>query len=128
LKKSIAISFLALFVCVNTDMAQLFKLPVLFHHYLEHQEDDHNQSFADFLELHYGKQLQHSDTEHHDHEKLPFKTSDCAAAHLTMAFVTPSLCVAPKPTLYPTKITPCYNGFMYSFSITSSIWQPPKFS
>lgn len=126
MRKRIAISLLILFLGANTDLTQLLKMPVLIHHYLEHRADDASQSFADFLKLHYSNHLNHGDTKHHDHTKLPYKTSDYATAHSLMAFEAPVSFMVPNPPIYHVKLVPGYNGFMYSFAIVSTIWQPPK--
>lgn len=128
LKKAIAISLLFVFLGAKTELHQLLRLPVLIHHFLDHHYQELGESFADFLNQHYSDHQNHSDGNHHDHDNLPFKATDCAKAHFSLAFVNPIPFFIPRPTAFYDKIPPTYNGAFYYSSIVSKIWQPPKIS
>ena len=133
MKKVIAISFLFIFLSAYTELSQLLRLPILIHHFLDHQEQEPNETFADFLNEHYSNHQNHSDHDHHNdhnnhHDNLPFKTTDCATAHVSLAFVNPIKFSIPRPTFFHDKISPIYNEAFYSFAVVSNIWQPPKLS
>jgi hypothetical protein len=128
LKKLIAISFLFVFLSANTELHQLLKLPVLIHHFFEHHKQEPSESFAEFLSEHYITHLDYSDKDNHDHDNLPFKTPDCATAHISLAFVNHIQFSVPRPTAFYDKISPIYNGAFYSSAVVSNIWQPPKIS
>ena len=128
LKKIIAISFLFIFLSTNTELHQLFQLPVLIHHFLEHQNREPDESFADFLSEHYSDHQNHSDTDHHDHDNLPFKTTNCATAHISLAFINHFQFSITRQTVFHDKISPIYNETFYSSAVVSNIWQPPKIS
>ena len=101
---------------------------MLIHHYLSHHQDEHDKSFAHFLEDHYSSNPEHSDNDHHEHDNLPFKTADCATAHVALAFINHTLYSIPRPVAFYDKISPIYNGAFYSSAVVSNIWQPPKIS
>jgi hypothetical protein len=128
LKKLIAISFLFVFLTANTELHQLLKLPVLIHHYLSHHQDEQDKSFLHFLSDHYSSTPEHSDNDHHEHDNLPFKTNDCATAHVSIAFVNLTPFTISRPIIFQDKVSPIYNGGFYSASVISNIWQPPKIS
>jgi hypothetical protein len=128
LKKLIAISFLFIFLCANTELHQLLKLPVLIHHYLSHHQDEHDKSFTHFLDDHYSSTPQHSDIDNHEHDNLPFKTNDCAMAHASIDFVNQGQYTIVNTSTFYIKTSLIYDGVIYSSAFLSSIWQPPKFS
>jgi len=123
MKKFIAISFLAVFLCASTEIHQILRLPVLIQHYLEHQEVNNNQSLAEFLTNHYSNRQNHSDS---NHNNLPFKTADCATAHVALAFANHAQYSVQSPTTFQEKASSIYNDVIYSSAIVNSIWQPPK--
>jgi ABC-type Zn2+ transport system substrate-binding protein/surface adhesin len=131
LKKLIAISFLFLFLSANTEIHQLLRLPVLIHHFLEHQNQEPDETFSNFLKEHYYDHQNHSDhdhQDHHDHDKLPFKTTNCALAYVSLAFVNPIQFSISPSIIFHDKISPSYNGALYFSALVRNIWQPPKIS
>lgn len=127
MKKLIPLSFLVLFISLNTEFCQLFKLPALVQHYLDHKKEDSSETFWHFLSQHYSSKINHSHPDnHHDHERLPFKTDDCSILHVNLAFIPSIQPSAPAP-VNSTKgenaiqvVLPNYFGY------SGSIWQPPK--
>lgn len=110
----------------NTELSELFKLPALISHYIEHKQEDKNLSFWQFLCIHYA----HGNVKDADYDKdmkLPFKTHDncvasivCIAAPTTLSFVI-------KPVYHCTEKQNFYiKDFQFSSLYLSSIWQPPK--
>jgi hypothetical protein len=128
LKKTITISLLFVFLLANTELHQILKLSVLIHHFLSHHQDEQNKSFFYFLNDHYNDTPEHSDNGDKEHDNLPFKTADCATAHISLAFVNHIQFSIPRPTVFHVKISPIYNGAFYSSAVVSNIWQPPKIS
>ena len=125
MKKLTAISFLLIFLCANTELGQLLKLPLLIHHYLEHHEDDAGISFADFLHKHYDEENSHS-SKNNEHEKLPFKSHDLGFSQTTLIYQLPIgfELQTDKPVL--TKENIIYSPAFHPTSVLSRIWQPPK--
>ncbi len=128
MNKLIAISLLIVFLCVNTELHQLLRLPVLIHHFLDHSNQEPEISFVEFLNEHYSSNQKHSDNSHKDHDKLPFKTLDCSNAHVALAFVNHSEFSIPTPTTFYDKISSSYYSVIYSSTVIRNIWQPPKIS
>ncbi|MBC9797091.1 hypothetical protein [Sinomicrobium weinanense] len=59
---------------------QLFKVPVLFQHYTEHQKNCGDLGFVDFLAMHYWGEDFNDEDDDRDMQ-LPFKTVDPGVAH-----------------------------------------------
>lgn len=127
MKRLAAISFLLIFLSTSTELGQLFKLPVLIHHYLEHVEIDENESFANFLRVHYEREINHPDDIHGDHERLPFKTSDIHTAHVPVILqhVQIEIPSIPEKTIIQDKKIYSIEEH-YSFAHLRNIWQPPR--
>ena len=129
LKKIIVISFLFVFLCANTEIAQLLKLSNLIEHFSEHHNHFRNQnvSLLYFMAIHYNDNQHHSNNGKDNHENLPFKTVDTSVNqvlafenHTTFSFRTPST-VSLKSTV------PFHQKF-YISNVFACIWQPPKLS
>ena len=130
MKKIIAISFIFVFLCANTEIGQLLKLPNLIEHFTEHQnhEDEHNISFFDFVKSHYNDNQKHSDTDKHDeHQNLPFKTVN---PNISIAFVfeNQKLISFSKPQHFSFKSDTPFNKEFYTSNVFACIWLPPKLS
>ena len=128
MKRLIALSLLFVFLGANTKLHQLLKLPVLIHHFLEHQTQEPNETIADFLVEHYSDTQNHSEPDHHNHDNLPFKTNDCATAHVLIAFENHISFSVPSPNSFKNAGSPIYDGVIYFSVFHSIIWQPPKTS
>jgi hypothetical protein len=123
----VPIVFILLFLGANTELGQLFKLPVLIHHYLEHVELNKNESFADFLQIHYQKEINHPDDVHGDHQRLPFKSADCHSIQTPV--------ILPQTHFEIADVSVHEEHFKEVFSYEEShsstrlvnIWQPPRF-
>ena len=128
MKKKSALVLLSVFLLANTELHQLFKLPVLVHHFFEHHQDAQDKSFFHFLSDHYSSKPGHSHNDNNEHDNLPFKTSDCAAIHTSLAFNPHHHFSFCEPQFIPEKVLVPYNEVIYSSAILNSIWQPPQFS
>jgi hypothetical protein len=126
LRKTIAISFLLVFLCANTEVGQLLKLPNLIHHFLEHHDhddNDHNISFVDFIIIHYDSKQQHNDKE--NHQDLPFKTINSSLSTV-LAFENPAVFSFFKPTANFINSAVPFKKEFYTFDVFACIWLPPK--
>lgn len=124
LKRTLSIFIILQLLTNHEAFAELIKVPFLFHHYSESEE---NESVLHFLKDHY------SDNSHeksdHNHGKLPFKHSDDGCSN----HPNPNISVVIKTDnnfsldliefqLHQIIIS---NDKIPS-SIAESIWQPPK--
>lgn len=122
MKKIIAIFLITIFLCANTSIGQLLKVPNLLEHYKEHQKKvaTSSISFVQFLKLHYSKKFENNQEEH---QNLPFKTFDNVTSVFTISFTNLQI------QLIKSIIT-CKQKFFYNKSFKSklviSIWMPPK--
>ncbi|MBC7411451.1 MAG: hypothetical protein H7331_03225 [Bacteroidia bacterium] len=116
-------TLLGLFVFTSTPLAQLSKLPVLIAHYTEHQNENKQLSFIDFVKLHYNNTNCGQEDKHH--EQLPFKKITPLA---NCTIVAPhSVAFEQKFTYTPQtlKVTFRYLNFVPDNAIRILI-QPPK--
>lgn len=128
MKKVVAISFLFVFLSANTELHQLLKLPMLLNHFLEHHDQEPDESLADFLNEHYSETHNHSDNEHHDHDNLPFKSNDCATMHSNVVFNHDHNFSFCEPHIVSEKASVATNNVViYSSAVLNTIWQPPQF-
>lgn len=130
MKKIIAISFLFIFLCANTEIGQLLKLPNLIEHFIEHHKhkDEHNISFLDFVKSHYNDNHKHSDTDQHDeHQNLPFKTIN-TNVNTILAFENQPVISFGKPISFVVNNTVPFHKEFYTSAVFVSIWLPPKLS
>ena len=128
MKKIIAISFLFIFLCANTEIGQLLKLPNLIEHFREHHdhEDEHNISFLDFVKSHYNDKKKHTDTDKHDeHKNLPFKTIN-TNLNSTIAFENQPIISFRKPISIALNNAVPFSQEFYTFNVFACIWLPPK--
>ena len=128
MKKIVSIFFITLFIFSTTELAELFRIPALLIHFVEHQEESPDISFIDFLHIHYNKELadHHPDKASDAHQNLPFNGS-----HVTTTFFVSSHSYMVKfknmqegdPKLAFQSSDDPYSKNSY----LSSIWEPPKF-
>lgn len=123
-RRLMTIAMMTIFLCASTELHQLLKLPVLIHHYLEHRQKDHSISFFAFLKEHYV--YEHAMAAQDHHERLPFKSHDCAGMHMTIADPDlPSFLLPGGETGFAGPLT-LYKEPWHASTVLASIWQPPK--
>ena len=123
MRKIAAIAFLFIYLSVNTELHQVFRLPVFFEHYFEHKKNNENITFLNFIALHYsGNAVQH---DNHDNE-LPFKSNHCDELLISIA-LPPDNFFESVVNEFPDVATSIVasSPFVPS-SVLFSIWQPPR--
>jgi len=126
LKKIITIFFLIIYLFSVTEARQLLKLPVVFQHFAEHQQEDKNISFFHFLCIHYlhGSPM---DKDHDRDMQLPFKTSSEFALSVVPVLMTDVATNTLSPQLFIIS-----NDFLHtndsfiSSEFGCNIFQPPR--
>jgi hypothetical protein len=125
-KKISAIFFFTVYLLSTTEAHQLLKLPVIFEHFSEHQQENNNITALEFLSIHY----LHGSPKDKDYDRdmqLPFKTSNDCIASISPAFI---------PLMIQAAVLDCieivsekkfiHKGQFVSASYPANIWQPPK--
>lgn len=122
MKKYFALILLSIFMCANTSIGQLLKIPNLIEHYIDHNNDScvNSISFIDYLILHYSKNAENN----LEHQDLPFKTFDTSGSSL-FVFSHFNYQISPVKTLVSYSKLFLYNESFQSNSI-AAIWLPPK--
>ena len=130
MKKTIAILFLSIFLCANTEVGQLLKLPSLAEHFTEHHdhgEDKQGISFLNFIAIHYNNIEHHSDQEKDNHQSLPFKTI-IQSINIGIAFENIKEFSFLQPNIISVNSTVPFPPEFYNFDAFACIWLPPKLS
>lgn len=124
MKKIVVIFIISVFLCANTAIGQLLKIPYLIEHYNSHNNEmvSNSTSFIDYIILHYSI----SEDKTSDHQHLPFKTLDNSVnlLYVFSTYTSYQLRVV-NPLISNKKIKFFYNNFFKSKLVTS-IWLPPK--
>lgn len=126
LKKLIAILFLSIYAVSATELHELFKLPNLVEHFVEHQKEDKSTTLIDFLVAHYTV-ADDGDNDNSKDSQLPFK-SDHNGANITNTGFNSfnNIQLAIKSAPIESKIYNTFSSDFISSAYLSSIWQPPK--
>lgn len=128
MKSCLTYGILVIYIFAATELHQLFRLPLLVQHYLEHISDDKSMSIADFFEMHYAHGIVYDD-DYEDDMKLPFKT------HETINHINAQVLVEPiKLNLEDISFQGAFsNEILISYAqpfiqnpVLNAIWQPPK--
>jgi len=120
--------FLSTYLLTATEFNELFKIPMMVEHFVEHNEGNKQISFWDFLCIHYANNAV-KDADFDDDMKLPFKSK----SHFETTNSINSICFNfnfEVNHLIPF-VEKSYIISSEQFNNTSainSIWQPPKFS
>ncbi len=106
-----------------SEFNQLLKLPILVHHYIEHQSEDQSLTFSSFMAMHYA----HGNVVDDDYAKdmkLPFKTNhvNVIANFVAMEVQFGEIIVNQPISLFTFPKLICNVPLGY----TSLIFQPPK--
>jgi hypothetical protein len=122
MKKGFAILFLTVFAVANTELGQLFKIPLLVEHYYTHQAEVGSLSLLDFLTEHYA--ADHYDEDMAEDMQLPFKS----ITHTTFSnlFVAPPAVLVKSPTQVVSKNRFCLNDEFALSQTFFSIFHPPR--
>ena len=122
MNKLIAYFLISVFMCANTSIGQLLKVPNLIEHYNEHKNELTNDSisFIDYIVSHYSKNADNN----HDHEDLPFKTLDNSSNTL-FAFSIITYQIQVVKSIISTQKKFFYNKSFKS-NLIASIWLPPN--
>ncbi len=124
MQRLIAILFLFSFLFSGTEMHELFKIPHLFSHFIEHTTESKEISLLDFLKEHYnGTENSHHDT-HKDKGCLPFQGKEHVNPMNTLILNNTSVIVFQKTIAEESKVILFQEKFISSFNGT--VWQPPK--
>jgi hypothetical protein len=128
LKKAAAISFLLIFLFTNTELKQLLKLPVLIHHYMEHNKEDAGKTLLAFLYEHYAEEHVVKTPRHHDkdHENLPFKSHHTGISQVPVFCVSVTAIDCTIDAVLPASVKNVYTEPSHYPSALSKIWQPPR--
>ncbi|MBK7298202.1 MAG: hypothetical protein IPI91_16905 [Flavobacteriales bacterium] len=121
----LVIVLLGSYVCSITELHQLIKLPGLIAHYVEHAQEDADETILCFLADHYLSGSHKLQDSGHGSE-LPFHGDhDCTSHTVQIAVPMP-----PNTPVFTCSVSipdpPVIDDMSYSFLLSDDVWQPPK--
>src|SRR6202035_713813 len=127
MKSLISISFIFLYLFSTTELGELLKLPLLVHHYFEHEEEHDHISILSFLKEHYAELHKTESKQHADHHKqLPFKSHDHGFISGNTSIVPRTFNVTESVVLNRVKSVSFPKESAFHSHFLSDIWQPPR--
>ncbi len=126
MRKMLAILLLTLYITSFTALREVWKLPFLIEHYLEHKAQVPSISVFTFLEVHY-MYGSPRDADYARDMQLPFKVVSHTSL-ISIAIPPSPIYTEMAPVVYSKRKEPIlYPSSIYCFNFLSSIWQPPRF-
>lgn len=127
MKASFSKILIIVYLFSATEASQLLKLPLLFSHFIEHQQKEPSMSFGDFLHHHYA--IDHGDDgDAATDNKLPFKSHDQCWSFVFPISIFHTLQLSQVQTIIIEKKNILFSSSANIFSAyLSTIWQPPRF-
>lgn len=128
MRKRIAILFLSIYLCSTTEAHELLKIPVVFQHFIEHQQEDPQISAVQFLHKHYMRGNV-KDKDYDRDMQLPFKTAGEFFTSSATPFIPLNAHIDIQNRDEPVQIIWSLQQPTFIFSSYQvNIWQPPKIS
>lgn len=126
MKRILAILFLSLYLTTSTELHELFKLPVLYVHFIEHQSENKTLSLVEFLSQHYSQHQDHDNDLKKD-AKLPFKTCQNDVTHIQWFEPHEMYWQQYNPVFSIEKPSILSNQVILPLEQLNAVWHPPKF-
>ncbi|WP_238806726.1 hypothetical protein [Emticicia aquatica] len=110
-----------------TELNQLLKMPLLFSHFVEHQQSNPLMTFGEFLYHHYA--IDHGDDgDAATDNKLPFKSHDQCWSFVFPISIFHTIQLSQIQTVIIEKKNILFSASANIISAyLSTIWQPPRF-
>lgn len=126
MKEYISKILLIVYLFSATEASQLLKLPLLFSHFIEHQQKEPSMSFGKFLHHHYA--IDHGDDgDTATDNKLPFKSHDKCWSFVFPISIFHTIQLSQIKTTFIEKKKILISSSANIFSAyLSTIWQPPR--
>jgi hypothetical protein len=126
-KASISKFLIIVYLFSATEATQLLKFPLLFSHFLEHQQKEPSMSFSEFLHHHYA--IDHGDDgDSATDNKLPFKSHDHCYSFVFPINIFQTIQFAELKVVFVEKKNRLfYSSASIVSAYLSTIWQPPRF-
>ncbi len=127
MKASISKILIMVYLFSATEASQLLKLPLLFSHFVEHQQKEPSMSFGEFLHHHYA--IDHGDDgDASTDNKLPFKSHDQCWSFVFPISIFHTIQFSQLKTIVIEKKNILFSSSANIVSAyLSTIWQPPRF-
>lgn len=126
MKASISKFLIIVYLFSATEASQLLKLPLLFSHFVEHQQKEPSMSFGEFLYHHYAAEHK-DDGDAATDNKLPFKSHDQCWSFVFPISIFHTIQLSQVQTIIIEKKKILFSSSANIISAyLSTIWQPPR--
>lgn len=123
--KRIFVFLLIPFFLLNGSLKELFKLPVVFTHFAEHQKMDQDLRLIDFISMHYWGDDMNENDEDRDMQ-LPFKKVDAPSSFQIVSFEEAMpICEKASVLHIPKTILPGFKEFTILNPSLDCLFRPP---
>jgi hypothetical protein len=125
-KEIVAIAVLSFYLLCATQLTELFKLPALIEHYIEHKAEDESLSLFEFLHIHYAYALTVDDDFEKD-MRLPFKMlSPTFCTYVSICQKLPNIILSIRELSSKCRVQIVSLDIIYCPTYFGCIWQPPR--
>lgn len=124
MRKLFSYIIITIFFFGTTGLSQLFKLPVLIAHFMEHRERDNGIDMLDFLSMHYWGQDLNDNDEDRDMQ-LPFKNVEQNLIAQVIISPVQQISIA-KPELPVRSVQPVNSDEHHIDPALNSLFRPPR--
>lgn len=123
MKRLMAYILLSSILISNTEMHEIFMLPALYSHYMDHKSEQESISLVDFIQIHYLDEDGDS-SDNSDERKMPFKGHYSTVSIAFFNKIVDNFVFIDTPK---TMVVPVEGNYLIVSSYLNNIWQPPKF-
>jgi hypothetical protein len=121
--KALTLFVLTCFMMVHTELHELFTVPALVVHYINHKKENPKENILNFLSEHYSTESDHSHSE--EHKKLPFKHAKIVNGTLLTVIQSFNLVFMYHITR-KMLVFIIHKADLPDLMLSKGIWQPPK--
>ena len=125
MRRLLVIPLLAIYLFGTTDAYQVFNLPLLVEHYIQHRQDNRTLTFWGFLKIHYVDKTV-VDADYNQDMKLPFKTHENDGGFSLAKDLPSQIGVQIDTWAAPKSDHVLRNTALLYIRAPRSIFQPPK--
>jgi hypothetical protein len=120
---AIILSLSILFQSAGLELNDMYKIPLFITHLSNHIDEGDN--FSDFMDLHYGTDVESHKNKHQEHKELPFKHQhNDTHMHIVYALHAPKIELSSLENIFENKIFYYKKPFISTYE--NSFFQPPQ--
>ena len=124
MKKILFITLFSVYLLANTDLIQVFRLPMLLTHYQNHLKENSRLDLMYFLYSHYSLEGDGISSDDNEEQQMPFMQRNHRVINLTLVNLS-DLCLEPPSGKYLLPNYTIFQQFYISDLHKLSLFRPP---